>query len=87
MLTWHRDDHRDHVRTTFLYRIFTASIDFIHQETTDGKMISSTEATQWMNKCLTLASIWKINNDDLRIYQVCELYINGFDRLAEEVSK
>ncbi|OAD61467.1 Rab3 GTPase-activating protein non-catalytic subunit [Eufriesea mexicana] len=85
MLTWYRADERDHIRSMFLCRIITASMDFIHQETTDGKMISSTEAIQWMNKCQTLASIWKINNDNLRIYQVCQLYVNGFDRLAEEV--
>ncbi|CAL7946204.1 unnamed protein product [Xylocopa violacea] len=85
MLTWYRDDKRDNLRTVFLCRIITASMDFIHQETTDGKMVSSTQAVQWMSKCQTLASIWKINNDELRIYQVCQLYVNGFDRIAEEV--
>ncbi|XP_031368306.1 rab3 GTPase-activating protein non-catalytic subunit isoform X3 [Apis dorsata] len=85
MLTWYRDDKRDSLRTTFLCRIITASMDFIHQETIDGKITSSVQAVQWMSKCQTLASIWKINNDELRIYQVCQLYVNGFDRLAEEV--
>lgn len=85
MLTWYRDDKRDNLRTTFLCRIITASMDFIHQETIDGKITSSVQAIQWMSKCQTLASIWKINNDELRIYQVCQLYVNGFDRLAEEV--
>lgn len=87
MLTWYRDDKRDNLRTTFLCRIITASMDFIHQETIDGKITSSVQAVQWMSKCQTLASIWKINNDELRIYQVCQLYVNGFDRLAEEVRK
>ncbi|XP_071862105.1 rab3 GTPase activating protein isoform X1 [Bombus fervidus] len=85
MLTWYRDDKRDNLRTTFLCRIINASMDFIHQETTDGKMSSSMQAIQWMNKCHTLASIWKISNDELRIHQVCQLYVIGLDRLAEEV--
>lgn len=86
MLTWYRDDKRDNLRTIFLCRIINASMDFIHQETIDSKMSSSMQAIQWMSKCQTLASIWKISNDELRIHQVCQLYVIGFDRLAEEVS-
>ncbi|XP_072760669.1 rab3 GTPase-activating protein non-catalytic subunit isoform X2 [Anoplolepis gracilipes] len=86
MLTWYRDDKRDNTRTEFLCRVITASMEFIHRETTDGVTISSSQAISWMSKCQTLASIWKINNDELRIHQACQLYINGFDRLAEEVT-
>ncbi|XP_071637599.1 rab3 GTPase-activating protein non-catalytic subunit isoform X3 [Temnothorax longispinosus] len=86
MLTWYRDDKRDNIRTEFLCRVITASMDVIHRETTDGVTVSSTHAISWMSKCQTLASIWKINNDELRIHQACQLYINGFDRLAEEVT-
>lgn len=85
MLTWYRDDKRDNTRTEFLCKVITASMEFIHRETTDGVTVSSTQAVLWMSKCQTLASIWKINNDELRIHQACQLYINGFDRLAEEV--
>nr|XP_012216087.1 PREDICTED: rab3 GTPase-activating protein non-catalytic subunit isoform X1 [Linepithema humile] len=86
MLTWYRDDKRDNTRTEFLCKVITASMEFIHRETTDGVTVSSTQAILWMSKCQTLASIWKINNDELRIHQACQLYINGFDRLAEEVT-
>ncbi|KYN05982.1 Rab3 GTPase-activating protein non-catalytic subunit [Cyphomyrmex costatus] len=86
MLTWYRDDKRDNIRTEFLCRVITASMEFIHCETTDGVTVSSTQAISWMSKCQMLASIWKINNDELRIHQACQLYINGFDRLAEEVT-
>lgn len=85
MLTWYRDDKRDSVRSEFLCRIITASIDLIHQETADAKTLSSMQAIQWMSRCQTLATIWKLNNDQLRIHQVCQLYVNGFDQLAEEV--
>ncbi|XP_076636420.1 rab3 GTPase activating protein isoform X2 [Colletes latitarsis] len=85
VLSWYRDDKRDSVRTEFLCRIITASMDFIHQQTTDANTLSSTQAVQWMSRCQTLASIWKIKNDELRIHQVCQLYVNGFDQLAEEV--
>ncbi|KAL0113487.1 hypothetical protein PUN28_012561 [Cardiocondyla obscurior] len=86
ILSWYRDDKRDNIRTEFLCRVITASMEFIHRETSDGVTISSTQAVSWMSKCQTLASIWKINNDELRIHQACQLYINGFDRLAEEVT-
>ncbi|XP_014472926.1 PREDICTED: rab3 GTPase-activating protein non-catalytic subunit isoform X1 [Dinoponera quadriceps] len=85
MLTWYRDDKRDNTRTEFLCKVITASMEFIHRETSDGTTVSSTQAISWMGKCQTLASIWKINNDELRIHQVCQLYVNGFDRLAEEI--
>ncbi|XP_046609657.1 rab3 GTPase-activating protein non-catalytic subunit [Neodiprion virginianus] len=85
LLTWFRDEKRDSARTEFLCRVITATMDSIHQETTEENNFSSTQAITWMSKCQTLASIWKINNDELRIHQVCELYINGFDRLAEEI--
>jgi len=86
MLTWYRDDKRDNTRMEFLCKVITASMEFIHQETSEDLIISSTQAMSWMSKCQTLASIWKINNDKLRIHQTCQLYINGFDRLAEEVN-
>lgn len=86
MFTWYRDDKRDNVRTEYLCRVITASMEFIHQEDTDNTTISSTQAISWMSKCQTLASTWKINNDELRIHQVYQLYVNGFDRLAEEVN-
>ncbi|XP_012253512.2 rab3 GTPase-activating protein non-catalytic subunit isoform X2 [Athalia rosae] len=85
MLTWYRDDKRDSARMDFLCRVITSTMDSIHQETTEGSNFSSTQAITWMSKCQSLASIWKINNDELRIHQVCQLYMNGFDRLAEEV--
>lgn len=84
-LTWYRDDKRDSVRTEFLCRVITSSMEFIHQETAEGSNLSASQAVLWMSKCQNLASIWKINNDELRIHQVCQLYIMGFDRLAEEV--
>ena len=73
------------MRIEFLCRVITASMESIHQETNEGNRLSSNQAVHWMSKCQTLASIWKINNDKLRIHQVCQLYINGFDQLAEEV--
>lgn len=60
-------------------------MESIHQETNDSNSLSSGQAIQWMSKCQVLAAIWKINNDKLRVHQVCQLYINGFDRLADEV--
>lgn len=85
MFTWNHDDRKDSLRLEFLCHVITASMDFIHQETVDGKTLSSTQAVLWMSRCQTLGSMWKLNSDDLRIHQVCQLYINGFDGLAEEV--
>lgn len=47
--------------------------------------VDATQASDWMSKCLMLASSWDINTDVLRRHQICELYTNGYDRLAEEV--
>ncbi|OXU28898.1 hypothetical protein TSAR_008176 [Trichomalopsis sarcophagae] len=85
MVPWYKDDKRDHFRVEFLCRVIKASMESIHQETTEVDSFSSSQAILWMSKCQNLAMIWKINNDELRIYQVCQLYINGFDRLAEEL--
>ena len=43
-------------------------------------------AVQWMSKCYNLASVWQVSSDNLRRHQICELYSNGHDRLAEEVN-
>lgn len=84
--TWNHDDRKNSLRLEFLCHVITASMDVIRQETVDGKTLSSTQAILWMSKCQTLASMWKLNSDELRVHQVCELYINGFDRVAEEVA-
>lgn len=86
MIPWYKDEKRDNSRTEFLCRVITASMESIHQEATEVDGFSSTQAILWMSKCQNLASTWKINNDELRIHQVCQMYINGFDRLAEEVN-
>lgn len=86
MLTWYRDDKRDNARTNFLCRVLTASMDyFILQESADRKILNSAQAIHWLSRCEILASMWKINSDELRIHQVCRLYVSGFDRLAEEI--
>ncbi|XP_034944441.1 rab3 GTPase-activating protein non-catalytic subunit [Chelonus insularis] len=84
IIPWYHDDKQDERRSDFLCRVITASMESIHQETIEGNL-SCPQTVEWMGKCQTLSSIWKINNDKLRIHQVCQLYINGFDRLAEEV--
>ncbi|KAK0157715.1 hypothetical protein PV328_011418 [Microctonus aethiopoides] len=84
IITWYHDDKRDNLRLEFLCRVITASMESINQETNECNGLTSTQAIEWMNKCQILASIWKLNIDKLRIHQVCEFYVNGFDRLADE---
>lgn len=79
------DKKRDNCRLEFLCYVISSSMELIHQESKMENNLSSKEAMHWMNKCQMLASIWKINNDELRIHQTCALYTNSFDRLAEEV--
>lgn len=50
-----------------------------------GPRVDATAAAQWMRKCLVLASSWVVSSDALRRHQICDLYMTGFDRLAEEV--
>lgn len=81
----YQDKKRDNLRLDFLYYVISSSMELIHQESKMEDNLSSKEAMKWMTKCQMLASIWKINNDDLRIHQACALYSNNFDRHAEEV--
>ena len=62
-------------------------MESIHQESRMTNNLTSKQAVMWMSQCQKLASIWKINNDELRIHQACALYVHGFDRLAEEVNE
>ncbi|XP_063982787.1 rab3 GTPase-activating protein non-catalytic subunit [Diachasmimorpha longicaudata] len=87
VLAWYRDDKRDNMRMEFLCRVITASIESIHQKTTgDGGEACDSENVLWMSKCQTMAALWKIDKDRLRIHQVYQLYVNGFDGQAEEIS-
>lgn len=40
----------------------------------------------WMSRIFKLAHDWSVPVDTLRRHQICELYVHGYDRLAEEVS-
>ncbi|XP_015117604.1 rab3 GTPase-activating protein non-catalytic subunit [Diachasma alloeum] len=87
VLGWYRDDKRDNMRMEFLCRVITASVEAIHQKTSgEGGEACDSEAVLWMSKCQTMAALWKIDKDRLRIHQVYQLYVNGFDRQAEEIS-
>lgn len=69
-------------------------VEFIHQPSSDDdvEILPSTklnvdEYKKWLQLCYDLAGVWNISFDELRRHQICELYSNGFDRLAEEVGK
>ncbi|KAJ4428920.1 hypothetical protein ANN_25916 [Periplaneta americana] len=80
-------------RTQFLSRVISGAIQMIQlvewdENSQDDKVtrLDARLAVQWISKCYNLASVWQVSSDSLRRYQICELYSNGFDRLAEEVS-
>ncbi|XP_011310795.1 rab3 GTPase-activating protein non-catalytic subunit [Fopius arisanus] len=85
VLAWYRDDKRDGMRMEFLCKVITASIEAIHQKEEAGDACDA-EAVAWMAKCQTMAALWKIDKDKLRIHQVYQLYVNGLDRQADEIS-
>ncbi|XP_067009859.2 rab3 GTPase-activating protein non-catalytic subunit isoform X2 [Anabrus simplex] len=75
-------------RTLFLGRVVRSAMQTIRRDDShEGKGVSldAKLAIQWMSKCHLLADVWGVSSDILRRQQVCELYSNGFDRLAEEV--
>ncbi|XP_023289091.1 rab3 GTPase-activating protein non-catalytic subunit isoform X2 [Orussus abietinus] len=84
IFTWYHDNKQDAFRMEFLHHVITASTNFIHREAEYESSFGTSQVVFWMSKCHTLASIWKINTDELRVHQVQQLYANGFDRLAEE---
>ena len=87
MIVWYRDDKRDNFRLEFLCRVISVSTELLHQVNRDTNNIPSIEAVEWTMKCMKMASLWKINRDELRIHLACALYYNGYDRFAEEVMK
>lgn len=85
MFVVQQDPQLDSCRMEFLRRVITSSMESIQQDTSEASNFNFQQAFSWMCKCQTMASIWKINTDELRIHQVCQLYQDGFDRLADEV--
>ncbi|KAK7862418.1 hypothetical protein R5R35_008896 [Gryllus longicercus] len=72
-------------RSQFLLRVVRAAVQTVRGVDCPGAGLDARQANQWMSKCHLLADVWGIDGDVLRRQQVCELYANGFDHLAEEV--
>ncbi|KAK6636122.1 hypothetical protein RUM43_009774 [Polyplax serrata] len=67
---------------------FTAVSSFdteVNQVVQPSTELNVTEYKKWIQLCFDLANVWEISLEELRRHQICELYANGFDRLAEEV--
>lgn len=69
-------------RLQFLFKVISASIESI---TVDNGTFYTTKHVQWVAKCELLATIWNMEVDELKRYQVTQLYNAGFDSLAEEL--
>ncbi|KAG8041433.1 hypothetical protein G9C98_002726 [Cotesia typhae] len=85
IFTWYHDDKRDGNRLDFLCRVITASMESIHQETTEDG-VDSRQAVLWMSKCTVLASMWKIDLNDTETLAVNLLPIAGL-RMMSFLSK
>ncbi|RZF48247.1 hypothetical protein LSTR_LSTR006214 [Laodelphax striatellus] len=70
-------------RTQFLLKAISSATGTIltHKQ----QQWETKQAAQWTSDCFQLAYEWSVPVDQLRRQQVCQLYVRGFDRLAEEV--
>ncbi|GJQ87312.1 hypothetical protein Trydic_g17361 [Trypoxylus dichotomus] len=69
-------------RNHFLCKVISVTIETV---TMSEDTVYSTEHVTWMGRCVSLARLWNLDIDFLRRYQIVQLYINGFDSVAEEL--
>nr|XP_018910161.1 PREDICTED: rab3 GTPase-activating protein non-catalytic subunit [Bemisia tabaci] len=74
-------------RVKFLKRAVSSAVQLIEKTVNQNNEIDlNTVATiDWISKIMSLVSDWAISPDIIRMHYVCELYHNGYDRLAEEI--
>ncbi|KAF5303848.1 hypothetical protein FQR65_LT08105 [Abscondita terminalis] len=82
-VSWHRSDTKTHAsRTQFLLKVISASIETV--SVNDNKIFTANHV-QWMAKCQSLARVWNLDFDLLKRFQIIQLFLNGFDSIAEEL--
>lgn len=70
-------------RDQFLRKIITASIETVTLD--EIGQIYCKDHVEWMDKCTTLARIWNLGVDSLRRFQIVQLYISGYDLIAQDL--
>ncbi|KAK5645471.1 hypothetical protein RI129_006771 [Pyrocoelia pectoralis] len=82
-VNWHRSDTKTHAsRTQFLLKIISSSIETV---TINENKVYAHNHINWMAKCQSLARVWNLDVDLLKRFQVVQLFLNGFDSIAEEL--
>ncbi|XP_024116985.1 rab3 GTPase-activating protein non-catalytic subunit [Oryzias melastigma] len=80
------------LRQEFLFRVLTGWVQAIDDTSTSASSSSTTlpssgpKADWWPSLCLELGSLLQVNPDILRRHLVCELYNQGLDLRAEELT-
>ncbi|XP_028137857.2 rab3 GTPase-activating protein non-catalytic subunit [Diabrotica virgifera virgifera] len=70
-------------RTQFLFKIISATLETI--TVNESGKIYFTDHVNWMAKCINLGKLWNLDVDELRRYQIVQLYSNGYDSIAQEL--
>ncbi|KRT79269.1 hypothetical protein AMK59_8750 [Oryctes borbonicus] len=82
-ISWHKTESKiSAARIHFLCKVVLVTIETV---TIDKEKVYSTDHVTWMGRCISLARLWNLDVDFLRRYQLVQLYINGFDSVAEEL--
>ncbi|KAF5291197.1 hypothetical protein FQA39_LY14439 [Lamprigera yunnana] len=82
-VSWHKSDTKTHAsRTQFLLKIISATIETV---TINENKVYANEHVHWMAQCQSLARVWNLDFDLLKRFQVIQLYLSGFDSVAEEL--
>ncbi|XP_030750579.1 rab3 GTPase-activating protein regulatory subunit [Sitophilus oryzae] len=81
---WNKTDIKINAsRLQFLRKVITFSLETVTLN--ENNEIYCVEHVEWMQKCLSLARIWNLDIDTLKRFQIIQLYISGFDIIAQEL--
>ncbi|KAF7280405.1 hypothetical protein GWI33_006097 [Rhynchophorus ferrugineus] len=83
-INWNKTDIKiNGSRLQFLCKVITASLETVTLN--ENGEVYCAEHVEWMQKCLILARIWNLNIDEIKRFQVIQLYIGGFDIIAQDL--
>ncbi|XP_050304560.1 rab3 GTPase-activating protein regulatory subunit isoform X2 [Anthonomus grandis grandis] len=83
-VNWNKSDMKIHSsRDLFLKKIITSSMETVTLN--ENGEIYCRDHEKWMEKCLSLARIWNMGVDEFRRFQITQLYISGYDQVAEKL--
>ncbi|CAG9761149.1 unnamed protein product [Ceutorhynchus assimilis] len=83
-INWNKSEIKINLsREQFLRKIITSSLETVTLDETGE--IHCQIHVEWMDKSLMLARIWNLDVDNLRRFQIIQLYVSGYDLVAQDL--